>query len=81
MLSSKGLSLDQKQALMLLARNELKGFTFQFASLAEMRVCIDTIGKKLLPKILKLAHLFPTWVALHCRFLSYNRQKPPDHPA
>ena len=46
MLSPKGLSLDQKQALMLLARDELKGFTFQFASLAEMLVCIDTLGEE-----------------------------------
>ncbi|MGA2799663.1 MAG: hypothetical protein ABSE63_18935 [Thermoguttaceae bacterium] len=34
---------------------EVAGFTFQFASLAEMRVAIDTLGKKLLPNTLRLA--------------------------
>ena len=34
---------------------EVEGFTFQFASLSEMRVCIDTLGKKLLPNTLRLA--------------------------
>jgi hypothetical protein len=34
---------------------EVDGFTFQFASLDEMRVCIDTLGKKLLPNTLRLA--------------------------
>jgi hypothetical protein len=34
---------------------EVDGFTFQFASLDEMRVCIDTLGTKLLPNTLRLA--------------------------
>jgi hypothetical protein len=34
---------------------EVDGFTFQFASLDEMRVCIDTLGNKLLPNSLRLA--------------------------
>ncbi len=34
---------------------EVDGFTFQFASLDEMRVCIETLGKKLLPNTLRLA--------------------------
>ena len=34
---------------------EVDGFTFQFASLAEMRVCIETLGKKLLPSTMRLA--------------------------
>jgi hypothetical protein len=32
---------------------EVDGFTFQFASLDELRVCIDTLGKKLLPNTLR----------------------------
>lgn len=34
---------------------EVDGFIFQFASLDEMRACIDTLGKKLLPNTLRLA--------------------------
>jgi hypothetical protein len=34
---------------------EVDGFTFQFASLDEMRVCTDVLGKKLLPNTLRLA--------------------------
>ncbi len=34
---------------------EVDGFTFQFASLDEVQVCIDVLGKKLLPNTLKLA--------------------------
>ena len=34
---------------------EVDGFTFQFASLDEMRVCIDTLGNKLLSNSLRLA--------------------------
>jgi hypothetical protein len=34
---------------------EVDGFTFQFASLAELRVCIETLGKKLLPNTLRAA--------------------------
>jgi hypothetical protein len=34
---------------------EVDGFTFQFASFDEMRVCIDTLGNKLLPNSLRLA--------------------------
>lgn len=34
---------------------EVDGFTFQFASLEEIRVCIETLGKKLLPNALRLA--------------------------
>ena len=34
---------------------EIDGFTFQFASLDELRVCIDVLGKKLLPNTLLLA--------------------------
>ena len=34
---------------------EVDGFTFQFASLDEMRVCIETLGKRLLPNTLRLA--------------------------
>jgi hypothetical protein len=34
---------------------EVDGFTFQFASLDEMRVCIDTLGRKLLPNTKRLA--------------------------
>jgi hypothetical protein len=34
---------------------EVDGFTFQFASLDELRVSIDVLGKKLLPNTLGLA--------------------------
>jgi hypothetical protein len=34
---------------------EVDGFTFQFASLDELRVCIETLGKKLLPNTLRAA--------------------------
>jgi hypothetical protein len=34
---------------------EIDGFTFQFASLHELRVCIDVLGKKLLPNTILLA--------------------------
>ena len=34
---------------------EVDGFTFQFASLDEMHVCIEVLGKKLLPNTLRLA--------------------------
>lgn len=34
---------------------EVDGFTFQFASLDEVQVCIDVLGKKLLPHTLRLA--------------------------
>ena len=34
---------------------EVDGFTFQFASLDELRVCVSVLGKKLLPNTLKLA--------------------------
>ena len=34
---------------------EVDGFTFQFASLNELQVCIDVLGKKLLPNTLVLA--------------------------
>ena len=34
---------------------EVDGFTFQFASLDEMRGCIDVLGKKLLPNTIRLA--------------------------
>jgi hypothetical protein len=34
---------------------EVDGFTFQFASLDELRVCIDVLGKKLLPNTLRQA--------------------------
>jgi hypothetical protein len=34
---------------------EVDGFVFRFASLDEMRVCIDVLGKKLLPSTLRLA--------------------------
>jgi hypothetical protein len=34
---------------------EVDGFTFQFASLEELRVCIDVLGKRLLPNTLMLA--------------------------
>jgi hypothetical protein len=34
---------------------EVDGFTFQFASLDEIRVCIESLGKKLLPNTLRLA--------------------------
>ena len=33
---------------------EIDGFTFEFASLPEIRACIDTLGEKLLPTSLKL---------------------------
>ena len=36
-------------------RVEVDGFTFHFASLNELRVCIDVLGKKLLPNTLRLA--------------------------
>lgn len=34
---------------------EVDGFTFQFASLDEVQVCIDVLGRKLLPNTLRLA--------------------------
>ena len=34
---------------------EVDGFAFQFASLDEMRVCIDVLGKRLLPNTLRQA--------------------------
>jgi hypothetical protein len=34
---------------------EVDGFTFQFASPDEMRVCIEVLAKKLLPNTLRLA--------------------------
>jgi hypothetical protein len=34
---------------------EVEGYVFRFASLAEIRVCIETLGKKLLPNTLILA--------------------------
>ena len=34
---------------------EIDGFTFTFASLAEARVCIDTLGQKLLPRTIDLS--------------------------
>lgn len=34
---------------------ELDGFTFEFASLAEIHACIDTFEKKLLPRTLDLS--------------------------
>jgi hypothetical protein len=34
---------------------EVDGFTFPFASLDEIRVCIDVLGEKLLPNTLRLA--------------------------
>jgi hypothetical protein len=34
---------------------EVDGFTFQFASLDELRVAIDVLGRKLLPNSLRLA--------------------------
>jgi hypothetical protein len=34
---------------------EVDGFTFRFASLDELRVCIDVLGRKLLPNTLRLA--------------------------
>ena len=34
---------------------EVDGFTFQFASLDELRVCIDVLGRKLLPNTLRQA--------------------------
>jgi hypothetical protein len=34
---------------------EVDGSTFQFASLDEVQVCIDVIGKKFLPNTLRLA--------------------------
>jgi hypothetical protein len=33
---------------------EYRDFVFRFASLAEVRVCIDTLGRKLLPTTLRL---------------------------
>jgi hypothetical protein len=38
-------------------RVEIDGFTFEFASLAEVRVCIDILGKKLLPRTLDLSRV------------------------
>ena len=34
---------------------EVDGFTFQFASLDEIRLCIEVLGKKLLPNTIRLA--------------------------
>src|SRR5260221_7419125 len=34
---------------------EFDGFTFQFSSLDELRVCIDTLAKKVLPTSLRLS--------------------------
>ncbi len=34
---------------------ECDGFTFEFSSLAEMRVCIETLAQKLLPRTIDLA--------------------------
>ncbi len=34
---------------------EVDGFVFRFASLDEMQVCIDTLGRKLLPNTKRLA--------------------------
>jgi hypothetical protein len=36
---------------------EVEGFTFQFASLTEMQLSIDILGKKLLPNTLRLAQV------------------------
>ncbi len=36
---------------------ELDGFTFEFASLAEIRACIETFEKKVLPRTLDLSRM------------------------
>jgi len=40
---------------------EIDGFTFVFTSSAEIRACIDTLGKKLLPRTIDLANEVYTW--------------------
>ena len=42
---------------------EFDGFTFEFASLDEIRACIETLGRKLLPRTIDLANKGYTWNA------------------
>lgn len=40
---------------------EIDGFTFVFVSLEEIRVCIETLGRKLLPRTTDLVAKVYTW--------------------
>lgn len=49
---------------------ELDGFIFEFSSLAEIRVCIETLGKKLLPRTIDLSRERGTGAGPNSHWLS-----------
>lgn len=49
---------------------ELDGFTFEFASLAEIRVCIKTLQEKLLPRTIDLSRERGTTLGPNSHWLS-----------
>ena len=49
---------------------EFDGFTFTFASLAEIRVCMETLGKKVLPRTIDLTRDHGAGVGPNSHWLS-----------